>query len=176
MGFSDRDEKQRQREELIPRFAPVLSRMREVWGQPDARASWEEADFLALDPDGRLLVIEVKQGKDRRLPWAAAQVAYCAALVRRWANEVGETIAVQTIEHMLEQRRQLRLIPEGPSVKAPLEVVSVVAVGSPAATTMLGHLHDLAEALEADPELGCGTIAIWNIDTDARTIMIDEVS
>jgi hypothetical protein len=71
------------------RIAIFRARVRELWSEPKAPERWAEADFLALDADGGLLVIEVKRGNDRRLGWTPAQVAYYAALFRRWASEAG---------------------------------------------------------------------------------------
>ena len=176
VGFSTVQEQEQVRSELAPRFATVLTRARQRWSEPEAPESWAEADFLALDADGRLSVIEVKRGNDRRLGWTPAQVAYYAALFRRWASDAGP-VATETIELMLTQRERLRLIPrERPRVAAPLEVFPVVAVGTPITDSGLRRLHEMASALVADPELDCGPIVIWRIDPIDVSLTLDEVN
>ena len=159
------------RDVLVERFAAALAPARVGWSEPEARESWEEADFLALDTDGRLLVIEVKQGSDRRLGWAPAQAAYCADLFRQ-ADQNGVALA-ENLEEMLTQRERLRLVPATrPSVLTPLKVLPVVAVGTPLNQERFGRAREMAQALASDHHAGSGPIAIWTIDPDTPLLTV----
>jgi hypothetical protein len=173
VGFSSVQERKQVHAELLLLFAGVLTRMRERWGEPNARESWTKADFLGLDTDGRLLVIEVKRGDDPRLGWTPAQVAYYAALFDLWPSESG-SVAIEIIESMLVQRRRLGIIPpQQPRVATPVEVVPVVAVGTPISQFSLERVREMGDELAADGQLACGAIAIWIVDPVAMSLTVD---
>lgn len=140
---------------------------------PDAVASWfkpkrfgGELDLLAVDDEGRLLVVEVKPASATSgITWAPFQATFYARLFSAWADEVGPA-STAALESMLRQRVELRLTrdPLRP-LRQPLEVVPVVAIGG---------LHDPSkEALKrmwqvqhALLHAGCGSVAleVWRVE------------
>jgi len=89
-------------------------------------------DFLAIDPNGRLLAIEVKSAFNLvGITWAPLQATFYADLVKRWSKEVRQK-SQDILHKMLQQRIDLGLTRgPNPQLKYPLEIVPVVAFGGP---------------------------------------------
>src|SRR5207302_1685926 len=87
-----------------------------------------ELDLLAVDPVGRLLVIEVEPGTSvPGITWAPLQVTFYAELFRKWASEVGDEQAREGLSAMLQQRVALGLTQDPRrSLRQPLDIVPVV--------------------------------------------------
>jgi len=129
-----------------------------------------ELDLLAVDPDGRLLAIEVKPGSATAgITWAPLQATFYARLLQSWAEEAGPESAT-IIERMLGQRVAVNLTPDPiRPVRVPLEVVPVVAISRGASKAAIERLHVVQETL-LDAAAGFSTLEDWKVwDTVGRT-------
>ena len=92
----------------------------------------DKIDALGVDRDGRLLAIEVKPGDQTKgLALTPIQVAMYARLLRAWID-VDEVFAREVLEGMAQQRAALGLgSAEAPRLRSPIEIVPVIAVGTP---------------------------------------------
>ncbi len=154
------------------RLDPAARRVR------DENAAWPRAggkparklDVLAVDADGRVLVIEVKPGHQTgTLAWTPYQVAQYVAQCRAWAD--GEPRASGILNKMLSQRETLGLLePPGRRVAAPVELVPVIAVGlrkapSVEAERRMDVVYQAVRA--AAPELVRG-LEVWGVEPEPR--------
>jgi hypothetical protein len=106
-GFSTKAERASAIDECA---APVKAAVAALEGGPfgTLKSLGSEADLLAIDPEGRLLVIEVKgAGNTSGIRWAPAQVSVYAALFRRWQTERGDAHAYAVLAGMLAQHRRM---------------------------------------------------------------------
>ena len=104
---------------------------------PDDLPWWSEkplplgtgVDFIGVDADGALLVIEAKHAGDHaKIPWAPLQVMFYAELFRRWVSESPDAPAI--LNGMLESRISLGLCPDpGARIDASAQVIPIVAIG-----------------------------------------------
>lgn len=88
-------------------------------------------DFIAVDNDGRLLIIEAKAASAAAgITWGPAQVTFYACMYAAWLAEAGDE-ARAILQRGLEQRRALRLVPPAAqrALAAPPDVVPVLAIG-----------------------------------------------
>lgn len=88
----------------------------------------DEVDLLAVDRQGRVLIVEAKDGADTTgLGLALAQVGLYRRLFARWVDVCSEAASILT--GMLEQRRALGLAPDGAySVADPVTPENLVPV------------------------------------------------
>jgi hypothetical protein len=99
----------------------------------------DRIDALAIDAEGRVLVIAARDGADaRRTGWAPAQLAVHFALARRWAGQ--DTVhAADVLEGQRSERVRLGLLPASAQTRVitrPLEFVPVLVLhGAPSAAT-----------------------------------------
>lgn len=88
-----------------------------------------QLDALALDADGRVLIIEVKPGSATGpLSFTPAQVALYYWLFSKWVEQ-DEDSARHVLEGMLKQRTAAGLVDREWSVASPIKLVPVIAVG-----------------------------------------------
>jgi len=101
---------------------------RESWANT-TKGFGGKLDLLALDPRGRVLVIEVKDGADTAgVGWTPAQVALYLRLFECWADHC--TGAADILSAMLKQRQRLGLLPGGEhQIARPVRFVPVIAIG-----------------------------------------------
>jgi hypothetical protein len=94
-----------------------------------------ELDCLAIDQQGRLLIIEAKHASDTGgVGWTPCQVAVYLRLFRTWVERARD--AATTLTGMLAQRRQLGLAPGHlPDLGNPPELVPVIAIGGDLGTS-----------------------------------------
>ncbi len=127
--FATESEKRRVTKELVQ---PILDAVEPTAGDPDwwngrPKSLGTECGALAVDADGRLLVIELKPSNAATIPWAPVHVRHYADLFERWASTT--TRASEIINGMLYQRAELGLTPHGNPVCAnPVDVRPVLAV------------------------------------------------
>lgn len=132
-------------------------------------------DFLAVDDDGRLLVVEAKPGAAPvGIAGSPAQVAVYARALRAWLDQ-DPVVGRATIESQLAQRVALGLSPSR-LLAEPITVVPVVVVGwgltSTAARTRLERVAqaldrvrpDGVEPLEVYRVSPAGELAGWPVD------------
>jgi hypothetical protein len=109
-----------------------------------------EADVLALDPAGRLLVIEVKPAAEiKGLAWGPAQVRLYADLFASWLD-ADEELARDRLAVMADQRRALGLLDDcwRPATAGQLRVLPVLAIGSgQMSREAMPRIKAIAEAL-----------------------------
>lgn len=103
-----------------------------AWQRALAASHWGTSpDVVAVDDQGRLLVVEAKPASAASgITRAPVQVAVYAGLWRAWLHEHGEA-ARDELEGQLAQRRRLGLLASGGSRRLawPPVVVPVVAIG-----------------------------------------------
>lgn len=130
-----------------------------------------EADVLALDSTGRLLVIEVKPAEEiKGLAWGPAQVRMYAELFASWLD-ADEDFARDRLAAMADQRRALGLLDDrwSPASAGQLRVLPVLAIGSgQMSREAMPRITAIAEALSSlnwssnrvDP------FEVWLLDDD----------
>jgi len=125
-------------------------------------------DLLALDPDGRLLAIEVKPGSATAgIAWAPLQATFYAELLKAWSNEVGQE-SQRSLHEMLKQRIHLKLTRDpNRSLKYPLEIVPVVAIGGAPKIPALPRLKAVQQAL-LDAKVGYPTLEVWQVEDSVK--------
>lgn len=143
----------------------------EKWWTPPARLG-DECDALAVTPDGKLLVIEIKPGDSLKgITWAPAQVQHYANLFQAWINEPnpGSPSPKDVLAGMVEQRVEVGLLPSTARVTFTdlIEVVPVVAVGPGAKPIAWNRLREVAERIEAMGKSG-SAIQLWDVNTVGR--------
>ncbi|MGH2758689.1 MAG: hypothetical protein ACRDKJ_03895 [Actinomycetota bacterium] len=113
----------RLREPLLSALGPKLEA---TLGNP--REFGGKLDLLAIDKDGRLLVMEVKPATyGSGIVWSPLQVMFYAELFQEWATKADD--ATECLRAMLDQRVELGLTKYAHELKEPLEIIPVVAVG-----------------------------------------------
>lgn len=129
-----------------------------------------ELDVLALNSNGRLLLIEVKGSRDLKgISWAALQVTFYAKLFRHWMETVGETSAASSIEAMLQQRIDIGLEkPAGrTTLSTPLKILPVVAIEEPPHVEALRRLRKVQERMVAR-RVGEPELEVWSVSPSVR--------
>ena len=138
-----------------------------AWWKPPSPGG--EVDLLAVDSEGRVLVIEVKPANSLTgITWAPLQVAFYARLFRRWAEEARHD-AVDILEAMLQQRVSLGLEERGGiPLKDPVEFVPVIAIEDPPrshdALKRLGLVRDRL----VSGDLADEALAVWLVRPSVR--------
>jgi hypothetical protein len=125
------------------------------------------ADLLAVDPAGRLLVIEIKPASATGgISWAPAQARLYAELFAHWAERTSD--AAEILNEMLDQRVELGLTPAAAQgVGHPPRIIPVVAVGpGKRSSQALPRLGQMAESLAAVPTLSpaIDPLQVWLLD------------
>jgi hypothetical protein len=126
--------------------------------------------MLAVDGNGRVLVVEVKHGGDTAgVGWTPAQVARYLRLCQLRVDAT--PWAASILNGMLVQARRIGLIRQAADVVVaePVMLVPVIAVGQPlknlkVANERMRLVHDaLAEHGVSLPEL-----EVWSVDRDGK--------
>lgn len=147
--------------------------------QPDQTAAWfkpksfgGELDLLAVDDEGRILVVEVKPGSATSgIAWSPLQATFYTRLFRSWADEAGDD-APRILRSMLAQRVDLGLTRDPlRAPRTPVEFVPVVAIGgSPSSPQALPRLRRVQSAL-LDAEVGDPALQVWLVEESvSRTV------
>jgi hypothetical protein len=118
----------------------------------------DRIDALAIDADGRVLVLALRDAADaRRTGWAPAQLAMHLALARRWAAQ--DTVhAADVLEGQRNERVRLGLL--APSARAraitrPLELVPLLVLHGSPSDAIARRLARVTEAVvQAGGDLG----------------------
>jgi hypothetical protein len=125
-------------------------------------------DFIAVDGEGRLLVIEAKPASSAAgITGGPAQVGFYATMYASWLREAGGA-ARDGLQRELDQRRQLGLDPanEVRRISDPVTVVPVLAIGpgivSPEAWPRLAAV---AQALAMDAP-AIQPLEVWRLAAD----------
>lgn len=154
-------------------WAKTPSKDAEVRGaDPTAAPSFGgELDAIGIDARHRLLLIEVKNGRDwGGVAWTPLQVARYMYLFKRWV-EPDPKRASAAINAMVGQRRRLGLLPPGEwGVEDPLELVPVIAVGGAIgdldkANKRMELVRDAVDAV--DSQL-LRELEVWQLDRVGR--------
>lgn len=126
--------------------APILAALpKELKAGKVPTSLGTECDLLALEPQGRLLAIEVKPWDASGIAWVPAQAMMYAHVLRRWLESDGPK-AVDIIRGMCEQRRRLF---RGPEIEVPdsLSVVPAVALQRGAKSVYVERMQTVRSAL-----------------------------
>jgi hypothetical protein len=170
--YQNQSEKDLIKSKLEP---PLLNAMKPPgdakWWGTVPRSLGGECDALAISDKGDLLAIEIKpRTATGTIRWSPLQVRYYADLFSEWVNAehgVGEGMAANVIERMVEQRIRLGLIqPERRQVlKLPIKVQPVIAVGRYLTDAALSGLREVQGRLSAagrdDPPVILKLATLW---------------
>lgn len=132
-----------------------------------------ELDLLAVDPQGRLLVIEIKPGSSTSgITWAPLQAMFYAELFRAWSAEAGEA-SHANLQSMLKQRVTLGLTQDPVrSLRYPLEIVPVIAIGGEPSNAALARLWVVRDALLAS-HADWSNLEVWRVEESvAQTTLL----
>ena len=169
IGFSNTAEREatytRVRKQLHSAFpaAPVSK-----WLVPKSFGG--ELDLLAVDPAGRLLVIEIKPASSTAgITWAPLQATFYAELFRAWSTEHG-TASVDSLESMLHQRISLGLTQDPDRrLRFPIDIVPVVAIGGRPTAQAIERMWTVNSSL-AEAGVGWSSLEVWTVEESvART-------
>jgi len=136
----------------------------------------DELDALAVDADGRVLVMEVKPGiETAALGWTPAQVALYYSLFTAWARQE-PGLAHDVLKGMLFQRVRLGLAPEKYSrPSTPPRLIPVIAVGGRVKNPGVANERMIAvKAALTRAGLQLDDLEVWRID-DNGSISMREV-
>jgi hypothetical protein len=136
----------------------------------DVKRFGNELDAIAVDPAGRVLVIEVKDGKDTAgVGWTPAQVSVYLRMFRAWVDADPEA-AARDLRGMLRQRQAVGLEPAAAAIKTPLRLVPVVVLKAPLKNEQVA-LSRFKETLAALAEQGetLDRLELWTVDDDSVT-------
>jgi hypothetical protein len=161
--------------ELVTTYARLQGPLRAACPHDPARPWFVPKEFggkldlLAVDPDGRLLAIEVKPGSATAgITWAPLQATFYAQLLRAWSNEVGQK-SQHILHAMLQQRIDLGLTRDpNRRLKYPLEIVPVVAIGGPPKSPeAIPRLKAVQQAL-LDAKVGYPSLKVWQVEDSVK--------
>jgi hypothetical protein len=155
--------------------APIKAAVASLDGGPfgKLKSLGSEADLLAIDTAGRLLVIEVKGAKATAgICWAPAQVSVYAALFRRWQDERGDAHAHAVLGAMLAQHCEMLGIVADPVAGPPTMIVPVVAVEIPPSNTALARLKEVRKHL-VGVQPGHPDVEVWLVAPDGAITEVD---
>jgi hypothetical protein len=131
-------------------------------------------DFVAVDDDGRLLVIEAKPASAAAgITGGPVQVSFYATMYAAWLAEAAAA-AREGLQRELDQRRQLGLDPSGSDRRlvTPTSVVPVLAIGpgivSPEVWSRLGALRDALGTIASVQPL-----EVWRLAADGTPRSVD---
>jgi hypothetical protein len=118
------------------------------WAVP---AFSDRIDGLAIDADGRALVLAIRDGADaRRTGWAPAQLAMHFALARRWAAQ--DTVhAADVLEGQRDERLRAGLLApwaRACAISRPLELVPALVLEGPTSDATAQRMARVADAVE----------------------------
>lgn len=123
-------------------------------------------DVLAVENDGRLLVIEAKPANALDgIAWGPAQVSFYAQLFALWIENAYRTH--QGLQQMLEQRKVLGLTPDGGGeIESSSQIVPVLAIGpGEMRPSALKRSLEVASVLnQASQKVPTSPIEIWKLD------------
>jgi hypothetical protein len=145
------------------------------WARP--KKFGDELDAIAIDQDGRVLIVEAKHNSDTAgLGLTPAQVALYLSLFERWAQQ-DPVHARDVLTGMVAQRRVIGL----PSVVAapigdPLGFVPVIAVAGAIGKVAAARMRIVLAAVR-DHGLALADLEIWEIDPptgELRRINLDD--
>jgi hypothetical protein len=176
--FTDNREKQTVLTRLASRYHGAIASAGTGGAWWRAPRTWGTGcDVVAMDGDGRLLVVEVKGATDTKgITWAPVQVGIYADLFRQWASQDSHT-AVEVLRRMLGQRVRLGLSPDfGVKLREPLEIVPVVVIGGQVRSQVA--LARLAEVQRELIKAGVGwrNLAVCGVDGVGRLTPITTAS
>ena len=128
----------------------------------------QEADVLAVDRDGNLLVIEVKPAKAAKgLVWGPAQVRFYAEVFARLLNI--DDGARGKLAGMLAQRRKLGLTPSNEiELRDQPSVIPVLAVGPGSVSQEVARRIPALAAALPQPDTGRSAVTptqMWKLDS-----------
>jgi len=125
-------------------------------------------DAVAVDQDGRLLVIEAKAADNLKgIVFAPVQVRLYHELVLQLASAPA---GIEAFNGMLDQRVQLGLTASGVEISADAAVVPVVAIGPGSLSSVaLDRMAAVANALPQDPSRP--PLEVWLIDGDGHPVL-----
>lgn len=134
------------------------------WAERD-KPFGDELDMLAVDRQGRVLVVEVKHGGDTPgVGWTPAQVARYLRLCQLWVDATPWASSI--LNGMLQQAREIGLVTDlSFEVADPLTLVPVIAIGEPVknATVASERMRLVHDAL-AEQDVDLGGLQVWSVD------------
>jgi hypothetical protein len=133
------------------------------------KAFGDELDMLAVDQQGRVLVVEVKHGGDTAgVGWTPAQVARYLRLCQVWIEATPQAASI--LNGMLEQARYIGLITDSTfTVSDPVTLVPVIAIGEPMKNSAVANerMKIVHEAL-AEQDVELPELEVWSVDVEGR--------
>ena len=130
----------------------------EGWKAPSTRIASNEVDQLAIDPKGRVVLVELKHGR--------GSDAYHAPLqVLRYAHEWSTALAtiMPDLERLIAARQSLAMTPDNlPEVRSELRLVIAFGQVHPSAE-VLCRLRRIVSEVEPYLPSGAAIIEIWSL-------------
>ena len=149
-------------------LVPALRAEGETWAREGSFG--DELDALAIDREGRVLIVEVKPASETTaVGWTPAQVFLYYRLFSAWVEQEPDS-APEVLEGMLQQRVRIGLARERDwTLRRPLELVSVIAIGGMARNRSVANRRMRAVAdgmkraglVDVEPQ-------VWQVDESAK--------
>lgn len=130
--------------------------VREGWRRPAAPKGANELDQLAVDPEGRLVLVELKDARASDVVTAPLQ-----ALRYLWEWHAEVDALLPSLNDLLAARRAVGLVPaDTPSLDGRLRAAIAWGEGSPSAE-VLRRLRVIKEIVDAHLPEGVGEVEVW---------------
>ncbi len=149
-------------------FHAVDERARsEGWTRPAAPKGANELDQLAVDPDGRLVLVELKDARASEVVTAPLQAL---RYVWEWHAEVEALLP--SLNSLLAARRAVGLVPPGtPSLNGRLRAAIAWGEGSPS-TEVLRRMRLVKAIADAHLPKGIAEVEVWGLrDEQAHRVV-----
>lgn len=137
---------------------------RHRWAERTKRFG-DELDMLGVGREGRVLVVEVKDGGDTAgVGWTPAQVALYQRICQLWVDATPCTASV--LNGMLEQAVHVGTAKDqGYRVREPVELVPVIAVSHPLKNPKVANERmKLVHAAMAATGVGLPGLQVWSVE------------
>jgi hypothetical protein len=136
------------------------------WKRPAAPKGSNELDQLAVDPEGRLVLVELKAASSGEVAVAPLQ-----ALRYVWEWHAALDAVLPALRALLTARRAVGLVPEStPDLTGALRAVVAWADGSPSAEVQR-RLCDVKRVVDAHLPDDVGEIEVWSLP-DGRPVRV----
>jgi hypothetical protein len=171
-GFSTKGERAAA---ILACAAPVKAAVADLDGGAfgKLKSLGSEADLLAVDTNGRLLVIEVKGATAKAgICWAPAQVSVYAALFRLWQIERGAAHAHAVLAGMVAQHCEMLGVAADILAGPPTMIVPVVAIEMPPSPAALAGLKEVRKRL-VGVQPGHPDVEEWLVAPDGAITEVD---
>lgn len=143
----------------VDRATDAVRKLGSGWAKLDGPKAGNELDQLAIDPAGRLVLVELKHGQASKLYQAPLQALRYAW---EWAGAV-QTLLPE-LEELIEAKQRLGLLPANlPKLNGELRVAVAWGEEQPS-PRVLRRLDLVVDALKKHLPPGLGEIEVWKRD------------